>query len=125
VDLINHKAYNMLAVGECSDALDYASDPNNPDGPFGFKPEIFRRLYITGAYACLGRTQEAEEAFGHAEELDWPSTGNLVTLNRAGCLYNAIVEYLQVERPAKSCDPNGVSNPDESTTESTTTESTR
>jgi hypothetical protein len=114
----------MLLDGRCGEALDYASDPNNPDNPSGFKPEMFRRLYIAGAYACLDRTPEAEEAFRHAEELDWPSsTGTHAAMIRGGCLYNAIVEYLQIDRRAKSC--NGVSNPDESTKESTTTESTR
>jgi hypothetical protein len=128
-------AYKLLASGECRKALDHAKDQTESHA------EIFEKLYVAGAYACLGNVSQAEATFQEFEELEkrgdpgWPPAASSednpegdIIRNRVGCIYNAVVRYLQINRTLMSCKPEATTPsstaPDSTTPDSTTPDST-
>jgi hypothetical protein len=120
-------AYKLLASGDCREALDHAKDQAVSHA------QIFEKLYVAGAHACLGNVSQAKVAFQEFEELEkrgdpgW-SPGGGITGNRIGCIYNAVVRYLQIDRTLMRCMPEATTPsstaPDSTTPDSTTPDST-
>jgi hypothetical protein len=106
-------AYRSLAAGRCGGVIDNANQ-----GHFS----LLRRhgwLLVAGAHACLANLQEAERAFGRAEQYLWPVVNDPETTSQICALDKALVAYLN--RPARPC---GVRPPATTTTTSTSTSTT-